>query len=120
MLPARHRLRASADFTSTVRGPGAHRVGGRLLVVHANRTGARAGLPPRVGFVVSRAVGNAVTRNRTRRRLRASAASRLSVIPLGCDLVVRANPAAATAGYHELDAALARQLARVFSPVRVR
>ena len=110
MLPARHRLRESADFAAAVRGPGATRAGGRLLVVHANRTDARAELPPRVGFVVSKAVGNAVVRNRTKRRLRASVATRLTGIPAGLDVVVRANPAAAVASWDELDLAVARQL----------
>lgn len=117
MLPARHRLRASADFTSVVRGRGASRSGGRLLVVHANRTDARAELPARVGFVVSKAVGNAVVRNRTKRRLRASMASRLSGIPAGYDVVVRANPAAGQASFHELDSALERQLGRMWETV---
>jgi ribonuclease P protein component len=78
--------------------------------VHANRTDARADLPPRVGFVVSKAVGNAVVRNRTKRRLRASVATRLTGIPAGLDVVVRANPAAAAATWDELDLALGRQL----------
>ena len=112
MLPARHRLRDRADFTSAVRGPGASRAGGRLIVVHANRTDARADLPPRVGFVVSKAVGNAVVRNRTKRRLRASVATHLHGIPSGIDLVVRANPAAAEATFAELDSALGRQIDR--------
>jgi ribonuclease P protein component len=110
VLPARHRLRERADFTTAVRGPGASRAGGRLIVVHANRTDARAELPPRVGFVVSKAVGNAVVRNRTKRRLRASVATRLTGIPAGLDLVVRANPAAADATWDELDLAVGRQL----------
>ncbi|MDN5789338.1 MAG: ribonuclease P protein component [Micrococcales bacterium] len=113
MLPARHRLRSRGDFTSAVRGPGATRAGGRLIVVHANRTDARAHLPPRVGFVVSKAVGTAVVRNRTKRRLRAIIAGLLSGIPLGCDVVVRANPPAARATYSDLSQALRRQLERV-------
>jgi ribonuclease P protein component len=113
VLPARHRLRDRADFTSAVRGPGASRAGGRLIVVHANRTDARADLPPRVGFVVSKAVGNAVVRNRTKRRLRASVATRLTGIPSGMDLVVRANPPAAQATFAELDSAVARQVEKV-------
>jgi len=40
---------------------------------------------PRVGFTVSRKVGNAVERNRVRRRLRALAATALRR-PLRCDL----------------------------------
>ncbi|GAA2500296.1 ribonuclease P protein component [Terrabacter carboxydivorans] len=116
MLPARHRLRERADFTTAVRGPGASRAGGRLIVVHANRTDARADLPPRVGFVVSKAVGNAVVRNLTKRRLRASVATRLTGIPAGLDVVVRANPAAAAASWDELDLAVARQLDKACRP----
>ena len=78
--------------------------------MHANRTDARADLPPRVGFVVSKAVGNAVLRNRTKRRLRASVATRLNGIPAGLDVVVRANPAAGDASFDELDHAVARGL----------
>jgi ribonuclease P protein component len=51
----------------------------------------------RVGFVVSRSVGNAVTRNRVKRRLRHLVADRLAATPAGVDLVVRALPGAATA-----------------------
>ena len=106
MLPAPNRLRERSDFTSAVRSSGGCRAGSRLLVVHATSTDARAGLPPRVGFVVSRAVGGAVVRNRTKRRLRALVADRLTGIPTGLDLVVRANPPAATATYGELAKAL--------------
>ena len=96
MLPARHRLRHGADFAAAVRGhAGRSTIGPRLIVVHANQTDARAGLPPRVGFVVSKAVGSAVVRNRTKRRLRALMHQRLLLLPLGTDVVVRANPLAA-------------------------
>jgi ribonuclease P protein component len=55
-----------------------------------------------VGFVVSRAVGGAVVRNRTKRRLRALVAERLDVLPPHASVVVRANPPAAGATYAEL------------------
>lgn len=106
MLPAPNRLRERSEFASAVRGPGSTRAGSRLLVVHAHRTDARAGRPPRVGFVVSKAVGGAVVRTRTKRRLRALVAPRLAVVPAGVDLVVRANPAAGTATSGELAVAL--------------
>lgn len=110
MLPARHRLRSSADFASVVRGPGGSRSGGRLIVVHANQTDARAGRPPRVGFVVSKGVGGAVVRNRTKRVLRHLLAARVHGIPDGCDLVVRANPPAAAASTPQLADELDRLL----------
>ena len=113
MLPAGHRLRASSDFAATFRGPRGARAGSTLIVVHANQTDARAGQPPRVGFVVSKAVGTAVVRNRTKRRLRALMAARLRDIPAGTDVVVRANPVAAQADSSALGAELDRLLGRV-------
>ena len=113
MLPAGHRLRASSDFAAALRGPRGARAGSTLIVVHANQTDARAGQPPRVGFVVSKAVGTAVVRNRTKRRLRALMAARLRDIPAGTDVVVRANPAAAQADSSALGAELDRLLGRV-------
>ena len=87
------------------------------MVVHANSTDARAGQPPRVGFVVSKAVGNAVVRNRTKRVLRALMSAWISQLPDGLDVVVRANidlpgtPTAALA--QDLDRLLAIVLRRV-------
>jgi ribonuclease P protein component len=61
---------------------------------------------PRIGFVVSGALGNAVTRNRVKRRLRHLAAVHVADTPVGIDpggidpggidIVVRALPRAAT------------------------
>jgi ribonuclease P protein component len=113
VLPAQHRLRHGADFAAAVRAAGGARSGSRLIVVHANQTDARAGHPPRVGFVVSKAVGSAVVRNRTKRRLRALVSQRLDGVPTGTDLVIRANPLAAQASSQELGADLDALLARV-------
>ena len=91
-------MRRSADFQQTVRR-GAR--GGRdTLVVHLTTTTDPG--PPAVGLVVSRAVGNAVTRNRVKRRLRALVAARLGGLPAGSLLVVRAQAAAAAATSTEL------------------
>ena len=136
MLPAPNRLRERSDFTSAVRSFGGCRAGSRLLVVHATSTAAPAGLPPRagvgvgrvahppapaagaapprrLGFVVSKAVGGAVVRNRTKRRLRALVAQRLDGIPTSVDLVVRANPPAGQASSRELEQAPDPLLRRV-------
>jgi ribonuclease P protein component len=61
------------------------------MVVHANSADARAGQPPRVGLVVSKAVGNAVVRNRTKRVLRALMTARVGQLPDGVDLVIQAK-----------------------------
>jgi ribonuclease P protein component len=58
--------------------------------------------PVRVGFVVGRAVGNAVHRNTVKRRLRHLMGERLGLLPDHASVVVRANPAAALAGFNGL------------------
>ena len=113
MLPAGHRLRASSDFAATLRGPRGARAGSTLIVVHANQADARAGQPPRVGFVVSKAVGGGVVSNRTKPRLRGLMAARVQALPAGTDLVIRANPVAAQANSATLAADLDPLLARV-------
>jgi ribonuclease P protein component len=74
--------------------------------------GSAAQSDPRVGFVVGGAVGNAVQRNRVRRRLRHLARERLASFPRGAVVVVRALPASADATYgglsQDFDAALRR------------
>ncbi|HEU5111288.1 MAG TPA: ribonuclease P protein component, partial [Micromonosporaceae bacterium] len=71
MLPAAARLTRSQDFRLVTRQ--GRRVGGPRIVVHALLPGSSAGpaqAGPRAGFVVSKAVGNSVTRHRVARRLR--------------------------------------------------
>ena len=58
--------------------------------------------PSAFGFIVSKAVGNAVTRNLVKRRLREIAALSLKEHPEGLAVVVRALPAAATADFADL------------------
>jgi len=64
----------------------------------------------RYGFVVSKAVGNAVVRNRVRRRLREGIRS-LPVEP-SWDIVVIARPKAAAADFHALRQAAVGVLSR--------
>jgi ribonuclease P protein component len=61
---------------------------------------------------VSKAVGNAVIRNRVKRRLRHLAREHVSALPGSAVLVVRALPAAGGASYDDLRADLAGALAK--------
>lgn len=58
----------------------------------------------RFGFVVSGRVGNAVTRNKVKRRLRAAVREWLPAMTPGYDIVIVAYVASAEAAYHELEA----------------
>jgi ribonuclease P protein component len=115
VLPAAARLRHRDEYAATLRA-GRRRTGGAaptLLVAHVASPADRAGAGhlPCVGFIVARSVGGAVVRNRVRRRLRHLMAARLTALPAGCRVVVRALPAAAGASSPELAAALDQALA---------
>jgi ribonuclease P protein component len=75
-----------------------------------SRPGAEAA---RVGFVVSKAVGPAVARNRVKRRLRHLMRERLTSLHDGELVVVRAQPGSAQASYRDLADELDRCLDRV-------
>jgi ribonuclease P protein component len=116
VLPASARLTGSDDFRLVTRK--GRRAGRPRLVVHAitadevARFGVAAVATTRVGFVVSKAVGNSVVRHRVTRRLRHLLKDRLGTVVPGCTLVVRALPSAADAASadlgNDIDAALRR------------
>ena len=67
--------------------------------------------PARIGFTVTRKVGNAVIRNRTRRRLKEAARLLLRELPVsGVDLVVIGRDATRSRPFHELIDDLRRAL----------
>ena len=114
MLPTVHRLTSPEHFREAVRR--GRRSGGPTVVVHLLVHGGGQSSSARAGFVVSKAVGNAVTRNLVKRRLRHLVADRLSALPPHSLLVVRALPASATADYDGLGRDLDRCLSRVVAP----
>jgi ribonuclease P protein component len=139
MLAAAQRLRRSGEFAAAIRG--GRRVGRGAVVAHLDRpnipasaipaqtgspsttparpTGAeQLPVPARAGFVVSKAVGNAVVRNAVRRRLRHLVRERLVDLPAGTTLVVRALPGAAELSYARLGADLDAALAAARAPRR--
>jgi len=72
--------------------------------------------PARAGFVVSKAVGGAVVRNKVKRRLRHLVRSQLADLPPGTDLVVRALPSASGRSYVELGADLSQAIGAASRP----
>jgi ribonuclease P protein component len=109
VLASVNRLTSGPVFAETIRR--GHRAGTTTVVLHLTvGTGVESAL---VGFVVSRQVGNAVTRNTVKRRLRHLARERMSSLPGSAVLVVRALPASAAASYADLGGDLDRALSRL-------
>ena len=98
MLATRNRLRTSTDFSTTVRS--GVRNGRRNVVLYTAAIAADE--PSRIGFIVSKGVGNAVVRNLVKRRLREAGAASLREYGTGFAIVVRALPASATASWDQL------------------
>ncbi|TYL55528.1 ribonuclease P protein component [Nocardioides sp. BGMRC 2183] len=118
MLPRAARLTEADLFRRAART--GRRSGSATLVTHLLIHSGEEALVlsgpaarPRVGFVVSKAVGGSVVRNKVKRRLRHLMRERLGRLPDGCILVVRATPASASASYNDLHRDLDRCLSRV-------
>ena len=102
------RLTDSPEFERVYRQGTAFR--GRLFSVHAfpNENGT-----PRLGLSVSKKVGNAVTRNAVRRRLREVFHSTIGRIPGRFDLVASARPPASEATFEELEEEFLKALDKI-------
>ena len=113
MLGRAHRVTRADDFRTTVRK------GIRSAQLHAvvYRQQSSSAHPPRFGVIVSKQVGNAVVRNRVRRRVQAMCAVAIETIPVpaGDTIVIRALPGADDVGWDilraEIDAGLRRVVA---------
>lgn len=108
-MPARqHRITRGEDYRRTVRT--GRRVGGAYCITHA--VFSTPDTPARFGFIISKAVGNAVTRNLIRRRLKTIIERRISRGSVGIDIVFRAFPAIVDASFDELEAEVNRAVDR--------
>ena len=107
--PPETRLKRRAEFLRVAKGRRAPVHG---LVLQALRRDDA--LPARLGFTVTKKVGNAVIRNRTRRRLRAAAREVLAASPVqGHDLVLIGRDATRGRRFALLVDDLRRALAKV-------
>ncbi|SOD71224.1 ribonuclease P protein component [Jatrophihabitans sp. GAS493] len=121
MLPAKNRLRRSADFSTVVRSGARARRGSVVLHLHhglavpiTGPASEQSALEaPKVGLIVGKSVGNSVIRHQVSRRLRAQLAARVPRLPLGSYTVVRALPASAASSSQELGSDLDAAIAKV-------
>ncbi|GAA1281560.1 ribonuclease P protein component [Brachybacterium alimentarium] len=96
-----HRLHTGDEFRAVTRG--GVRSARSHVVVHLSLL-TQEGDAPRVGFVVSKRIGNAVVRNRVTRRLREIVRSRFETLPPGSGIVLRALPGIDEQPFAELEA----------------
>ena len=111
MLASEQRITSADDYKRVVRR--GRRSAGASCVTYQlmNPNGGT----PRFGFIVAKTVGNAVVRNRIRRRLKAISHGLAPQLPPGSEFVFRALPAAALAPYSELKAELEHGTAKLVS-----
>ncbi len=110
-MPAKHhRVTRGDDYRHIVRK--GNRVGGANCITHAVLY-VDEDRPARFGFIVSKAVGNAVTRNLIRRRMKSIVEKRLRDGFTGADVVFRVLPGAADIPFEQLQRETNRALNRV-------
>lgn len=107
MLPGQLRLKHTQDFERVKQQGDYWR--DRLLKLNVAPNNLAYS---RFGFVVNRRVGNTVTRNKVKRRLRASIYRFLPALRAGYDIVIIATPYAANTSYRDLEAVLQTLLQR--------
>ncbi|WP_025159250.1 ribonuclease P protein component [Leifsonia aquatica] len=114
MLAKANRITRGADYRATVRKGSRFTAENTVAYVRPNSDPDVV----RFGFIVSKAVGNAVRRNLVRRRLKAAAyelvpALRESAATVGgVDIVIRALPASAEARWATLHEEVSRAVSR--------
>ena len=99
------RLTRAEDFAAVRRG--GRRWSDNLLLLRAQPNGLKVS---RYGFSVGRKVGNAVVRNKIKRKLREAAAR--SGVPGGWDLLIVARNEAPSANFDQLSNSMANLLRR--------
>ncbi|MGB2921320.1 MAG: ribonuclease P protein component [Mycobacterium sp.] len=110
MLPAQYRMTRSAEFGVTVsRGIKAAQPD-LVLYTRADKAGDPG---PRIGLVVSKAVGNAVQRHRVSRRLRHAARTILAELDPEDRVVIRALPSSRNAISPRLELELRTALQKI-------
>jgi ribonuclease P protein component len=105
VLGKANRVVSAPDYRRLVRS--GRRSKGALTLAYARRTQPEE--PLRIGVIVAKNVGKAVTRNRVRRRIKA-ACFPLTAELRGLDVVLRALPPARDATWDELSGEVRRQV----------
>ena len=127
-MPARqHRVTRGDDYRRVVRT--GNRVGGAFCITYAVSRSSEAPTDEaisteshdrdsaaRFGYIVSKSVGNAVVRNRVRRRMKSVTEDLIHNGITGIDIVFRALPAAADASFSELQREMRKSVSRLSKP----
>jgi ribonuclease P protein component len=107
----RVRLRKHGDFEK-VYSTGRRVISAHMTVLFLPRDGDPT--PARIGFTIARGVGNAVERNRVRRRLREATRLNLALVGDAVDVVIQPKKSVRTVEF----ASLCREVARAFERIR--
>jgi ribonuclease P protein component len=113
-IPREHRLRKHSEF-EIVYNSGRRHFSSALTAFYVLRTEATAGEQgPRIGLTVGRQMGNAVIRNRIKRRMRAAVEHNLERLTSAVDVVINPKKAVLEMDFEQL----CSEVTRAFDVVR--
>lgn len=108
MLAQANRVTSGADYRLAVRR-GRRFVSGHTVAYVRGGTGLA---DARFGFIVAKNIGNAVRRNRVRRRLKAACSELVTTARPGTDIVIRALPGSFEASWDTLRSEVVQAVTR--------
>jgi ribonuclease P protein component len=107
-FPKTSRLLKHADFDLVYQN-GKRQFSGHMTVFSLRRAAGA----PRVGFTVGRVLGNAVVRNRIKRRLREAVRRNLPALPGPVDLVINPKKSVLTLEFAQLESEIAKAFEKI-------
>jgi ribonuclease P protein component len=112
------RLRKHADYQRVYRESRRHSSASMSYFFRARPAGEPGIAAPRIGLTAGRVLGNAVERNRIRRRMREAVRMHLSELPPGVDVVLHPRKSVLEIEFARLESEISKIFANVRTSVR--
>lgn len=110
MLQKPHRIRKQKEFDRIYSRSKRVRTEHYTILIHFTDKKKKNQKLPRFGFVVSKKVGNAIVRNRTKRKMREIVRKKLSEFNESFEAIIIAGPKIVELDFHQLEESIIKSM----------